>query len=79
MGVTDVLSFLRAQPFIPFRVHMSDGRTFDVRHPDQALVARTRLVVGVGNDPVTGVADHLEHLSFIHITGLEELAPAKQG
>ncbi|MBA3314702.1 MAG: hypothetical protein H0T47_15625 [Planctomycetaceae bacterium] len=78
MGVTDVLTFLRAQPFVPFRVHMSDGRTFDIRHPDQALVARTRLVVGVGAGPMTGVADHLEHLSFIHITGLEEMVPASR-
>ncbi len=74
MGVTDVLSFLKAQPFIPFRIHMSDGRKFDIRHPDQALLARTRLVVGVGTDPRTGVPDHIEHLSFIHMTGIEEMA-----
>ncbi len=76
MGVTDVLSFLRAQPFVPFRIHMSDGRTFDIRHPDQALLARTRLVVGT--DARTGVPDHIEHLSFIPITGIEELTPAHQ-
>lgn len=36
----EVLSYLRAEPFRPFRVHMASGATFDVRHPEMARVGR---------------------------------------
>lgn len=38
----------RAQPFQPFRVHLADGRTLDVSHPEcmaHAPNARTFIVV----------------------------------
>lgn len=37
----DVREHLDRQPFEPFRIHMSDGVTFDVRHPDLCMVARS--------------------------------------
>jgi hypothetical protein len=37
MGQSDFLYLLRRRPFLPFRVFLSDGSTYDVRHPDQAL------------------------------------------
>ena len=42
MGPQDLFDLLRRRPFVPFRIFATDGRTFDVRHPDQALVLRTR-------------------------------------
>ena len=36
----DFFDLLRRRPFVPFRIFATDGRTFDVRHPDQALVLR---------------------------------------
>ena len=34
MRPDDFLQLLRTRPFAPFRIHATDGQTYDVRHPD---------------------------------------------
>jgi hypothetical protein len=69
----EVKSHLTLEPFIPFRIHMTDSRSLDVTHPDQVMVTRTTALVGVGRDPEKGIVDHVEHCSLLHIVGIEEL------
>lgn len=33
----DILEMLRATPFEPFRVYLTDGAVYEVRHPDRAI------------------------------------------
>jgi hypothetical protein len=73
MRPQDLLALLRAKPFAPFRIHVSDGRTHDVHHPDQALVLRSRVILPLGAD--NGVPELSEHLALSHIVRLEELTP----
>jgi hypothetical protein len=47
MRAEDVRRFLRARPFEPIRVGLSDGRSVLIRHPDQAVVSNRYLLVGV--------------------------------
>ena len=77
MRPDDVLELVRRQPFAPFRIHATDGRTYDVRHPDQIMVLRSRAMLGVpqGEDEVP---DRTEHLALGHIVRIEELAAAKR-
>jgi hypothetical protein len=74
MSHQDLLDLLRKRPFIPFRIYATDGRTHDVRHPDQALVLRTRVIL-----PLLGSSDEVpersEHLALVHVVRLEELSP----
>jgi hypothetical protein len=72
MSSEDLLDLLRAKPFVPFRLYASDGRTHDVRHPDQALVLRTRVILPLssGND----VPERSEHLALVHVVRAEELS-----
>jgi len=35
MSAQDLFELLRTRPFMPFRIDATDGRTYDVRHPDQ--------------------------------------------
>jgi len=53
-------------------MHLSNGRAFEVRHPDQVIVMRSRLVYGGGVDDA--FPDHLEHVALVHIVQVEELA-----
>lgn len=39
------LSYLKAKPFRPFRIHMTSGKTLDVCHPKLAQVGRNELMV----------------------------------
>jgi len=63
MRPEDVLGLLRARPLVPLRVHPTDAREYDIRHPDQAIVLRSRLVIGVGADG--GIRERLEHVGFL--------------
>jgi len=74
MRPQELTALLRARPFIPLRLHLIDGRTYDIRHPDQILVLRGRIDIGIGPDPQTGVLDRVDHCSLQHVARVEELA-----
>ena len=37
--------FLSTKPFVPLRVHASDGKTYDLEHPEQAYVMSTCVAI----------------------------------
>lgn len=40
-----VQSYIKAQPFRPFRLHMASGKTFDIRHPEMIKLGKSFLLV----------------------------------
>ena len=80
MTANELLAARNNRPFTPFRLVMSDGRSYDVRHPELLLVGRTLSVIGVA--PVTDgeytVADHLVRIANDHITSTIPLSVADQ-
>lgn len=42
MDAETIRSHLRAVPFVPFRLHTSQGQHYDIPSPDQMLVTNTR-------------------------------------
>ena len=71
MRPEDLREFTRKQPFEPYRIHATGVQTYDIHHPDQVIVLRSRVVIGVGGE--NGVSDHVEHVALIHIVRVEEL------
>jgi hypothetical protein len=51
MSSFDVSEALRRRPFEPFRIQVSDGSTYDVRHPELVMVGLSALIIGI---PPTG-------------------------
>lgn len=76
MRPEEILELLRRRPFIPLRVHLTDGRVYDIRHPEQVLVLRQRLDIGIQPDPKTGVVEGVEHCSLLHVVRIEETGGA---
>ena len=72
MIAQDLIELLRIRPFRPFRIHGTDGRVREVRHPDEALVLRTRVILPLGGQGE--VPEASEHLALAHIVRLEEMA-----
>jgi hypothetical protein len=76
MTPQQVFTYLKAEPFRPFRIHMASGKSFDVRHPELMRVGRNFLVI------FTYVADSpelldrwetislmlIEHISLLDVT-----------
>jgi len=60
MNVEQLQRVQHAQPFRPYRIHMADGRSLDVHHPD--FVARSpsgRTIVVYGPDDACEIVDLL--------------------
>jgi len=63
-----------AEPFVPFRINMSDGKSYDIRHPELALVFPRHVVVAVPSEHRAGLMQDLHYCAILHITRLEALA-----
>ena len=70
----DIRELLHKQPFQPFRMHMSNGQSYDVKHPELAIVTRGTIVVAKpapGGEEAIGEGFHL--VSVLHINDVEVL------
>ena len=67
---------MHAQPFKPFRLCLSDGKTYDINNHDMAWVIRGAVYVGINLDS-NDLAERAAQCAILHITRLEDLAPAK--
>jgi hypothetical protein len=78
MTVQTFRELLTQQPFRAFRLVMSSGQTYEVRHPEMALLTRTDILVGVG-ETAEGVPAEFRICSLLHVTTIEPLSPASIG
>lgn len=78
MTVQTFRDLLTQRPFKPFRLAMSSGRSYEVRHPGMTLPTRTDPLVGVG-DTEEGVPAEFRICSLLHITSVQPIAAAATG
>ncbi len=71
MTVQNFREKLQARPFQPFRVVMSSGQSYEVRHPEMAFLSRTAIYVGI--DAEDGVPADFRLCSLLHVTAIEPL------
>ena len=71
----DLLKMIREQPFRPFRIYLSYGQTFEVRHPELAWVTRSTLMIAKPSTELPGAVDDYDVIALIHINRIE-LLPA---
>jgi hypothetical protein len=75
MRPDDILDLLKRQPFFPFRLHLSNGQTYDIRHPEMALVTRAAIVIAIpGTDASANYPDRFAIVAPIHINNIEPLS-----
>jgi hypothetical protein len=72
MTVRDFRDLLTSRPFQPFRVVMSSGEAYEVRHPEMAWLTRTNLFVGIDADS-EGIPGRAKMCSLLHVTVVEPL------
>ena len=79
MRPEDVNFWLTQEPFVPFRVSLSNGRVYDVRDPDCVVfVNRHTVAVGALDPdfpfPVLGKSNYVPLIHMNHIGPLPEPA-----
>ncbi len=72
MTVQTFRDLLTAQPFQPFRVVMSSGETYEVKHPEMAWLTRTNILVGL-DETRLGVPARFKICSLLHLTAIEPI------
>ena len=66
MKEDDLAKVVKAQPFVPVRLHLSNGATYDLTHPDGILLSERVAAIAVGNA--------ITLVSLLHITEVTPLS-----
>ena len=68
MTVEQMREMYKARPFQSFRIHLADGRSLDVEHPEFMMFSRSgRTIV------VSKINDTFEIVDLLLVTSLESL------
>jgi hypothetical protein len=75
MTVRGFREFLTKRPFQPFRLVMSSGHAYEVRHPEMALLTQNDLLIGV-DESEDGVPTEFRICPLFHVATVEPITPA---
>jgi hypothetical protein len=70
----DIQRRLRQSPFLPVRIIISSGQTFDIFHPDLVLVGRRDVTIGMASRENPAQYEQATRVPIMHITALEDLS-----
>jgi len=72
MRLHELQKALRREPFQPFRLHLTNGQTFDIRHQEFAALMRTSDFVGFssGDDEIP---DRMIQCDLLHVVALDPI------
>ena len=73
MSPEELRDCLRQQPFQPFRIVLTDGAAYDVRHPDLLWVGQRTAYVGLTGDVAQTFFERSVRVDLFHITRVEPL------
>ncbi len=72
MRAEDLLTWIRAVPFVPFRIRLNSGHTFDIRHPEMLRVGRSAVhIYSFAGEP----ADPFERVQMVSLLLIESIEP----
>jgi hypothetical protein len=71
MTAEELIKLLQERPFKPLRLHLADGRTREIRHPEMALVSESLVAIGVPRDEKSKVAVRMTFCSIPNIVEVE--------
>jgi hypothetical protein len=69
----DILDYVKAKPFRPFRVVMNSGRSFDIRHPEMVRVGRDYFILFSTASDNPDLVDRWETISLLLVESLSHL------
>jgi hypothetical protein len=70
MNADAIREWARRQPFEPFEVRLSNGQSYQVRHPELVALGKQKMVFV---DPET---DAVTHVALIHVNSIQALQTA---
>ncbi|MEX0611640.1 MAG: hypothetical protein WD229_05940 [Pirellulales bacterium] len=62
---------LHARPFLAFRIVMSSGQSYEIRHPEMALLTRNALFVAQSSNGADDMPEYAAVCAVLHIAAAE--------
>jgi hypothetical protein len=77
MTADAVFARLRRRPFVPFRMILTSGTTYDILHPEMLFVSKSGVTVAIYDKDQRPSPDEIPMreslVSFLHIAATEDL------
>jgi len=78
MPPRELAQALSRRPFVPFRLHVTDGTTYDIRHPELLMVSPGSAIVGLPSATYAlPLIERYEIVDLLHVVRLEPLDISK--
>lgn len=78
MAPVDLGQLLRNQPFVPFRIQVSDGTNYEIRHPELVMVGLRSVSIGIAAaGQAQPVYERVEMVALAHVVKLIPVESAK--
>jgi hypothetical protein len=77
MNPEELRDTLTQQSFEPFRLVMTDGISYEIRHPDLLWVGRSTAMVGLTGQAGQTFYERAIKISLLHVVRLEPLEVAQ--
>jgi hypothetical protein len=71
MSADQLRALLNARPFLAFRVVMSSGQSYEIRHPEMALLTRNALVVAQPSNGADNLPEYAAVCAVPHVASAE--------
>ena len=63
--------WMQRRPVEPFRITMSNGDAYEIRHPEMAFLTRAEIIIGLGERG--GIPSRHRTVSLLHVTAAEPI------
>ena len=73
MSPEDLHILLSRRPFLPFRLTITGGVTYDITYPEAAMLTRSVLVIGIKRDIESPYWDEPVWVALRHIVSAEPI------
>jgi hypothetical protein len=74
MAPEELASAVRRRPFVPFRLTLTEGSTYEIRHPELCMPGRRSALIGLNPSNETDLLfDRSVTVDLLHVVKLEPL------
>jgi hypothetical protein len=73
MSHEDLKARIQHRPFVPFRVVLTEGTSYEIRHPELFMIGKRSAIIGLAKNPAQNVYDAAVEVDLFHIVRLEPI------
>jgi hypothetical protein len=73
MSPKDLKARIQQRPFIPFRLVLTEGTSYDVCHPEFFMLGKRSAIIGLTKEPQADFYDATVMVDLLHIVRIEPL------